>query len=129
MQMPETLENTPAVSVIIPAYNQARYVRKAIQSVFEQTFPNFELIVVDDGSTDETPQILASIIDPRMRVIRQPNAGLSAARNTGVRESTAPLVTLLDSDDFFLPDKLSVQKEYLDTHPEIGMVSGKTSLH
>lgn len=126
MQTPETLENPPGVSVIIPAYNQASYVRKAIQSVLEQTYPDFELIVVDDGSTDETPQILASIHDPRMRVVRQANAGLSAARNTGIRESCAPLVTLLDSDDFFLPDKLSVQKEYLDTHAEIGMVSGGT---
>jgi glycosyltransferase involved in cell wall biosynthesis len=123
---PDSPRNIPAVSVIIPAYNQARYVRKSIQSVFDQTYPDFELIVVDDGSTDETPQILASIHDPRMRVVRQQNAGLSAARNTGLRESSAPLVTLLDSDDFFLPDKLYVLKEYLDTHADIGMVSGGT---
>lgn len=101
MQTPVRSENTPVVSVIIPAYNQARYVRKSIQSVLDQTYPFFELIVVDDGSTDETPQILAGIHDPRMKVIRQPNAGLSAARNTGIRESSAALVTLLDSDDFF----------------------------
>lgn len=126
MQSLEIPGSTPAVSVIIPAYNQARYVRKSVQSVLDQTFPDFELVVVDDGSTDETPQVLASIRDPRLRVVRQENAGLSAARNTGIRESAAPLVTLLDSDDFFLPEKLSILKEYLDTHADIGMVSGGT---
>ncbi len=121
-----TTNNAPTVSVIIPAYNQAVYVSEAIQSVLGQTYPDFELIVVDDGSTDETPQILASIQDPRIRIVRQPNKGLSAARNTGLRESSAPLVTFLDSDDFFLPDKLAVLSAFLKDHPEIGMVSGGT---
>ncbi len=119
-------KNTPVVSVIIPAYNQSVYISEAIQSVLGQTYPNFELIVVDDGSTDETPQIIAQIHDPRMRVIRQPNAGLSAARNTGLRESSAPLVTFLDSDDYFLPDKLEVLTNYLEEHSEIGLVVGRT---
>src|SRR6266498_3370244 len=113
-------------SVIIPAFNQAQYILQSVTSVLEQTDPNFELIVVNDGSTDETEQILAEIEDPRLHVIWQTNAGLSAARNTGLLHSSAPLVTLLDSDDFFLPDKLALLGEFLDNHPEIGMVSGGT---
>jgi len=124
MDRPETDRQTTTVSVIIPAYNQALYVSQAIQSVLDQTYPNFELIVVDDGSTDESPKILAGIQDPRLRVISQPNAGLSAARNTGLRVSSAPLITLLDADDYFFPDKLAVLSAFLEAHPEIGMVSG-----
>ena len=124
MNHPIPSPSVPRISVIIPAYNQARYVSQSIESVLKQTFPEFELIVVDDGSTDETPQIIASIQDPRMRVIRQPNAGLSAARNTGLRASSSPLVTFLDADDYFLPDKLKVLNEFLEDHPEIGLVAG-----
>ena len=116
--------NSPEISVIIPAYNQADYVSQAIQSVLSQTNPNYELVVVNDGSTDETPQILSQFQDPRIRVISQPNRGLAAARNAGIRESSAPLIALLDSDDYFLPDKLAIQSEYLLQHPEIGMVGG-----
>jgi glycosyltransferase involved in cell wall biosynthesis len=118
------VSNSPEISVIIPAYNQAEYVSQAIQSVLAQTNPNFELVVVNDGSTDETLQILSKFQDQRIRVISQPNRGLAAARNTGIRESTAPLIALLDSDDCFMPDKLAVQSEYLLQHPEIGMVGG-----
>ena len=117
-----------SISVIIPAYNQALYVSESVQSVLRQTYRDFELIVVDDGSTDETPQILSGFIDPRIRVIWQPNAGLSAARNTGLRASSAPLVTLLDADDFFFPGKLAVLCAFLDDHPEIGMVCGGTQI-
>jgi glycosyltransferase involved in cell wall biosynthesis len=93
--------------------------------VLEQTYPDLELVVVDDGSTDETPEIIARIQDPRIRVIRQRNMGLSAARNTGLRESFAPLVTFLDADDYFLPDKLEVLSRYLDSHPDAGLVVGR----
>lgn len=120
-----TSPQVPLISVIIPAYNQARYVSQSLQSVLNQTYPNFELIVVDDGSTDETPQIIARVQDPRVRVIRQANAGLSAARNTGLRESSAPLVTFLDADDYFLPDKLEVLLRFLEEHPDTGLVAGK----
>ncbi len=121
-----TPNHHPTISVIIPVYNQAVYVSEAIQSVLGQTYPDFELIVVDDGSTDETPRILESFHDPRLRVFRQPNKGLSEARNYGLRESSAPLVTFLDSDDYFYPDKLAVLSDYLQEHPEIGLVSGGT---
>ena len=118
--------NPPTISVIIPTYNQAHYILESIRSVLNQTYPDFELIVVDDGSTDETPQSLALINDIRLQVIRQANKGLSAARNAGIKESTAPLITFLDSDDFFFPDKLAVLSKYLNNHPNIGLVSGGT---
>jgi glycosyltransferase involved in cell wall biosynthesis len=125
MEKPGMPKNIPAISVIIPAYNQAMYVSEAIRSVLGQTYPDFELIVVDDGSTDETSQILAGFQDPRIHVIRQSNAGLSSARNTGLHESTAPLVTFLDADDYFLPNKLEVLSRYLENNLEIGLVAGR----
>ena len=128
MVISNKVENAPTVSVIIPAYNQARYISEAIQSLLNQTYPYFEAVIVNDGSTDETPSLLAEIHDPRFRVISQPNSGLSAARNTALRESSAALVTLLDADDFFLPDKLSILVSFLNDHSEIGMVSGGTIL-
>jgi glycosyltransferase involved in cell wall biosynthesis len=128
MNRPTSPLKSPAISVIIPAYNQAQYVSEAIRSVLGQTYPDFELIVIDDGSTDETPKILAKFSDPRIRVIWQPNAGLSAARNTGLRESHAQLVTFLDADDYFLPDKLEVLSRHLERYPEVGMVVGNERL-
>lgn len=113
------------IDVIIPAYNQGSYLHDAVQSVLSQSHRNFNLIVVDDGSTDETPQVLDTIHDPRMRVIRQPNSGLSAARNTGLRNSSAPYVTFLDADDRFLPDKLEVLSQCLESDPHIGVIAGK----
>ncbi len=112
------------ISVIIPAYNQAAYIRNAIQSVYNQTFSDWELIIVDDGSTDETALVLAGFQDPRITIIRQTNHGVSAARNTGFQHSSAPLITFLDADDLFLPEKMSVLYEYLKAHPDIGMVVG-----
>jgi GT2 family glycosyltransferase len=120
-----TALKSPSISVVIPAYNQALYISEAVQSVLRQTYSDFELIVVDDGSTDETPDILGRIQDPRMRIIRQSNAGLSAARNTGLQESIAPFVTFLDSDDYFFSNKLEIQMKYLTEHPDIGMVVGR----
>lgn len=112
------------ISVIIPAYNQEHFISQAIYSVLSQTFADFELIVVDDGSTDRTSDILARVEDPRMCVLRQANAGLSAARNAGIRSTSAPLVTFLDADDMFLPHKLAILNTYLREHEQIGLVAG-----
>lgn len=116
--------NQPKVSIIIPAYNQAQYLADAVQSVLDQTFTDFELIIVDDGSTDNTPQVIAGFQDSRVRSIRQENKGLSGARNTGIKLSTAPFLTFLDSDDRFLPNHLNLLYTYLKNHSECGMVSG-----
>jgi glycosyltransferase involved in cell wall biosynthesis len=112
------------ISVIIPAYNQAAYLAEAIQSVYDQTFTDWELVVVDDGSTDDTPRLLAGFQDSRMSVVRQANRGRSAARNTGICLTSAPLVSFLDADDLFLPDKMTELHRYLNDHPEVGLAVG-----
>lgn len=105
------------VSVIIPTYNRAHVVGEAIDSVLEQSYTGFELIVVDDGSADETPSVLESFGD-RLRVIRQENRGPAAARNRGLAEASGELIAFLDSDDLWLPPKLQRQVEFLREHPE-----------
>lgn len=95
------------VSVVIPAYNYARYLPEAIASALAQPYSPLEVLVVDDGSTDDTPQILARISDPRLRVIRQENAGLSAARNRGLAEARFPFIAFLDADDRWTPQFLT----------------------
>ena len=105
------------VSVIIPTYNRAWAVKDAIDSVLAQDYAGFELIVVNDGSTDETDQVLAEY-GAKLTVIRQENRGVSAARNRGIREAKGNLIAFLDSDDRWLPGKLSVQVDFFNTHPD-----------
>ncbi len=104
------------VSVIIPLYNKAPYVRRALNSVAAQTFRDFELIVVDDGSTDEGAKVVESYEDSRVRLLRQPNAGPGAARNRGVEEARGELVAFLDADDEWTPDYLSESVRLLDEY-------------
>ena len=115
----------PLVSVVIPAYNQARYLTEALQSAIAQTLGDLEIILVDDGSTDQTVQIVKGINDPRLRYIYQENRGLSAARNTGIRNSGGEYLTFLDSDDQFLPSKLELLTRALQNHPESGIAAGQ----
>ncbi len=118
---------SPAVSVIIPTYNRARLVFAAIASVIAQRATDFELIVVDDGSTDDTwPELkrTAAAVNAEhadrvaMRIVHTENRGVAAARNTGVALASAPLIALLDSDDLWGPDKLARQIEYMRAHPQ-----------
>ncbi len=111
------------VSVIIPAYNQAQYLQDAIDSALGQTHPDVEVIVVDDGSTDSTPDIIArySEVD-NFKLIRQANTGLSGARNRGFEEATGDYVCFLDSDDYFTNDKVEKQAAVLDENPDLGLV-------
>lgn len=104
----------PIVSVIIACYNQPRFVGDAIRSVLEQTFADLELIVVDDGSTDATPEAIAHFKDPRLRCIRQDNRGVAAARNAGFRACRGRYINFLDGDDYFGPEKLSRQVAALE---------------
>lgn len=108
----------PLVSVIIPTFNRGWIVDEAIQSVLAQTYPHFELIVVDDGSTDQTPSILQEYQD-RIRIIRQANQGVSAARNHGVDAAQGAFVAFLDSDDLWQTEKLSVQVNFFLTNPDV----------
>src|SRR5882672_407459 len=102
------MKSAPLVSVIIPTYNRAAVVGAAIESVLDQTYRDFEVIVVDDGSTDETPATLNRYAD-RIRVVRQTNAGAAAARNRGIAASRSALIAFQDSDDLWLPHKLERQ--------------------
>jgi len=112
----------PLVSVIIPTYNAASYIREAVDSALAQTYQNFEVIVVDDGSTDNTAEVLAPYIkEKKIIYIHQENKGLPAARNTAIKASHGEFVALLDSDDIFLPNKLERQVSYLMQHPECGV--------
>jgi glycosyltransferase involved in cell wall biosynthesis len=115
----------PKIAVIIPAYNQSQYLSQAIQSVLEQTFSDWEAVIVDDGSTDETRNVTLSYQDPRLHYVYQENRGLSAARNTGIRHSTAPHLSFLDSDDMFLPEKLTLLLATLEQSPDLGLVAGQ----
>ena len=97
----------PEVSVIIPAYNTADYIERAIESVLQQTFSNFEIVVVDDASTDNTIEVLNNIADPRLKVFRQAqNGGAGAARNRALQEATGTWIAVLDSDDWYAPERL-----------------------
>lgn len=117
-------EETPLVSVIVPAYNAEKYIEEAIQSVVDQAYQNWELIIVDDGSTDATSQIIASFEDKRILLIEQENAGVSAARNRGLSEVKGKYITFLDADDVLPPQSLKARVEYLESHPDVDLVDG-----
>jgi glycosyltransferase involved in cell wall biosynthesis len=111
----------PLVSVIIPTYNCERYIAETIHGVLNQTFKDVELIVVDDGSTDRTRDIVASY-GPAIRLITQKNARVCAARNRGIREAAGQYVCLLDHDDYWFPHKLELQVSLLAANPDSGVV-------
>lgn len=111
----------PTVSVVMPVYNVEAYVAEAIDSVLAQTFADFELIVVDDGGTDRSMEIVRGYDDPRIRIVTQANRGLAGARNTGILEARGTYIALLDSDDRWLPEKLALHVIHLDNNPDVGV--------
>lgn len=113
-------DRTPLVSVVIPTYNQASYLPEAIDSVLAQTYAPIELIVVDDGSTDDTPAVI-SRYGPRITAIRQANRGAANALNVGLKSASGELICWLSSDDAFLPDKVTRQVAALADHPAAGL--------
>ncbi|MBA3522361.1 MAG: glycosyltransferase [Gemmatimonadales bacterium] len=106
------------MTVVMAVYNVGPFVAEAIHSVLSQTYEALELIVVDDGSTDDTGEQVVGICDPRLRLLRQGNAGPSAARNSGIARGTGELIGFIDGDDVWLPEKLARHVEYLRAHPE-----------
>ena len=111
----------PKVSVIIPTYNRARFVLKAIQSVLDQTFNDFEIIVVDDGSTDNTRNLLTNF-GKKIRYFYKNNAGVASARNFGIQQSCAKYIAFLDSDDMWLPERLGKGVKILDSNKDTSLV-------
>lgn len=116
----------PLVSVVIPTYNYAHFIGQTLESLFAQTYQNWECIVVDDGSTDDTREVVGSIAesDPRVRYFRQENRGQPAALNAGLRELRGDYVQILDADDLIEARKLERQVAYLEAHPEADIVYG-----
>lgn len=115
------IETLPRVSVIMPVYNVEAYAAEAIRSVLDQTFSDFELIIVDDGGSDASMEICRSFADPRITIVSQRNRGLAGARNTGIAAARGEYIALLDSDDRWLPEKLMLHVIHLDNTPEIGV--------
>ena len=122
----DNCDGAALVSVIIPCYNQAHFLDEAIESVLAQAYAHFEIVVVDDGSTDNTSQVAARY--PGVRCIRQSNQGLAAARNTGLRESNGRYLVFLDADDRLLPNALEIGVKELNSHPESALAFGRFHL-
>lgn len=117
------MDKTPRVSVLMPVYNGERYLREAIESILNQTFTDFEFVIVDDGSTDGTAAILDSCDDPRIvRLKNHTNIGLPGSLNRGLTAARAEFVARMDADDISLTARLEKQVNYLDKHPEIGIL-------
>ncbi|MDX9964216.1 glycosyltransferase family A protein [Desulfobacter postgatei] len=117
----------PLVSVIIPAYNAAEYINEAVESVLSQTYGNLEIIVIDDGSTDNTAACVSSAFESSIIILRQCNNGPSSARNRGIEVATGKYIAFLDADDIWFPDKISEQVNLMEAYPDVGMVFGNST--
>lgn len=124
--LPAGSARTPRVSVVMPAYNRAGEIGEALESVLAQDFEDFEVVVVDDGSTDDTAAIAAKF-GPAVQVLRQPNGGVSAARNTGLKATRGELIAYCDADDVQFPFRLALQAAALDRFPQAGLLAADFS--
>jgi glycosyltransferase involved in cell wall biosynthesis len=121
------MNEPPKVTVLIPVYNRERYVRDAIDSILAQTFTDFELLVIDDGSTDGSQEVVRSYCNPRIRLVcNEINQGIPKTRNTGIRLARGEYLAFLDSDDWAYPERLAKQAAFLDNHPDYAAVSAWT---
>ncbi len=109
------------VSIIIPCYNVEKYIGEALQSALDQTYSNIEILVINDGSTDDSVQVASQFDDPRIRIVTQVNRGLNGARNTGINESTGEYFGFLDADDLWHPSKVAEHVAHLNGSPDVGM--------
>lgn len=124
--MDNVQEATPFFSVIMPAYNAAEFIGEAIASVLGQSYTNWRLVIVNDGSSDDTPSIIEGFAagDSRISVVHQSNRGAAAARNSGIASSLSPWIGYLDSDDIWFPETLSQYHDYIIAHPEVRFIYG-----
>ncbi|MCL1955862.1 MAG: glycosyltransferase [Fibromonadales bacterium] len=119
----------PFVSVIMPVRNCKRFVANAVNSILSQTYANFEFIIINDGSTDETPQILEGYNDSRIQIIKNSkNLGISESLNLGISHSKGELIARMDADDFSLPGRLEAQVKFMQEHPEVGVLGTQISI-
>jgi alpha-1,6-rhamnosyltransferase len=117
------VSDLPLVSGFMPAYNVEEFLVEAVETMLAQDYPNFECVVVDDGSTDSTPEILARY--PQLKVVRQENMGRSGACNTAIAHTTGEFLTAFDGDDRYPPNRVSLQAQFLIDHPDVGCVLGR----
>jgi teichuronic acid biosynthesis glycosyltransferase TuaG len=122
------MNSKPLVTIILPAYNAAQFIGQAVESVIAQTYNSWELIIINDGSTDETAIYLDSISHTSIQVIHQHNRGVSAARNVGLSKAKGEYITFLDADDFLPPRSLEVRSGYLQNNPKVDVVDGDISV-
>jgi len=117
----------PAITVLIPVYNGEEYLREAVESILNQSFRDFEALIIDDGSTDGSLAILNEFAaqDERVRIISRENRGLVATLNEGIEQAKAPLIARMDADDIALPERFALQVAYLTEHPEVVCVGGR----
>jgi glycosyltransferase involved in cell wall biosynthesis len=114
--------NYPMVTVLVPTYNRAAFINDAIHTILAQTFTDFEIVVIDDGSNDETTDVLATFNDSRLRVLRQSHRGISAAMNAGLADARGRYISRLDSDDLWQPELLATLVPVLEAQPDVGVV-------
>jgi glycosyltransferase involved in cell wall biosynthesis len=114
--------NSPSITVLMPAYNAGNYIAQAIRSVLRQSFTDFELLIVDDGSTDSTAKIVRSFKDPRIIMVQQENKGVAAALNVGLKHARAPYIARFDADDVCYPERLKIQYDFIIAHPEYSII-------
>lgn len=121
------MQPPPRVSVVLPVHNEEQYLEQAIESILRQSEKDFDLIVVDDGSTDSSPEILARFArgDSRIRHFRQPHGGIVAALNRGLAEARGDFIARMDADDVARPERLRLQADFLDHHPDTGLVASR----
>ncbi|NWG32056.1 MAG: glycosyltransferase [Rhodocyclaceae bacterium] len=124
--MPDDMQQScgrawPSISVVIPAYNAERFVLDALRSVIDQDWPTIEILLIDDGSTDKTVDLVKKET-PQVTILQQANAGVAAARNTGLKAAKGEMICFLDADDGWFSGKLEAQVDYLEKHPEVGIV-------
>ena len=120
--MPHLISSTaPRVSIVVPAYNVAETMAETLRALLAQTFQDFELLVIDDGSNDRTPAIARSFGDRRLRLVQQANRGLAGARNTGIHHARGEFIGFCDADDLWRPEKLAAHVRHLETRPEVGI--------
>ena len=122
------MDSSPLVSIIMPAYNAEKHIAQAIASVVEQSYPHWELLIVNDGSTDATEEIIHSFTDERIRSFSQQNKGVSAARNKALSAMKGNYFCCLDADDAFPTQALEHQVQFMNEHPEVTILGGKVSI-